>query len=213
MLEPFATASPPAAVISSTTLCAARPPLAGDPSRPTPMSLTTTRAPSAAKAIACARPIPPPAPVTMTTRPSTTPIPMLLTRLLVGARGAQVGRRLTAAVPLQCGSADIRGQIGSQKRCGPADVAGLSQPSQWHCGGDTRNRLGVTVEQLGLFGLDHAYHHRVDPNLRSPFHRQCESEVFQARLGHTVGGRTRSGTTTADAADIHNRSTVGLLLH
>jgi hypothetical protein len=38
------------------------------------MSLTTTRAPSAAKASACARPIPPPAPVTMTTRPSSNPI-------------------------------------------------------------------------------------------------------------------------------------------
>src|ERR1700758_5125035 len=175
MLDPSATASPPAAVISSTTPCAALPPLAGDPSRPTPMSLTTTRAPSAAKASACARPIPPPAPVTMTTRPSTKPIPLLLTRLLVGARRAQVRRRLTAAVHLQCGSANIRGHIGSQNRCGPADVAGLSQPSQWHRGGDARNRLGVTVEQFGLFGLDHADHHRVDPNLGSPFHRQCQS--------------------------------------
>jgi len=72
--EPLATASPPAATISSTTFCAALPPPAGEPSRPTPMSLTTTRAPSAANASACSRPIPPPAPVTMTTRPSSNPI-------------------------------------------------------------------------------------------------------------------------------------------
>src|SRR5437879_363417 len=37
------------------------------------MSFTTTRAPSAAKASACARPSPPPAPVTMTTRSSQIP--------------------------------------------------------------------------------------------------------------------------------------------
>ena len=36
---------------------AALPPPAGEPSRPTPMSFTTTRAPSAANASACARPI------------------------------------------------------------------------------------------------------------------------------------------------------------
>ena len=76
-LDPLATASPPAAAISSTTPWAALPPPAGDPSRPTPMSLTTTRAPSPAKASACARPIPPPAPVTMTTRPSSNPISLL----------------------------------------------------------------------------------------------------------------------------------------
>ncbi|CKT94471.1 Uncharacterised protein [Mycobacterium tuberculosis] len=85
MSDPSATAWPPAARISSTTSWAALPPLAGEPSRPTPISLTTTRAPSAAKANACARPMPPPAPVTMTTRPSTKPMtPLLLCSSLVG---------------------------------------------------------------------------------------------------------------------------------
>ncbi|SIJ73565.1 Uncharacterised protein [Mycobacteroides abscessus subsp. abscessus] len=69
--SPLVTASPPAAVISSTTSCAGLVP--ADPSRPTPMSLTTTRAPSAANASACARPMPRPAPVMMTTRPSSKP--------------------------------------------------------------------------------------------------------------------------------------------
>src|SRR4051812_27955763 len=55
----LATASPPAARISSTTASAA-----------SPTSFTTTCAPSAANARACARPMPCPAPVTMTTRPS-----------------------------------------------------------------------------------------------------------------------------------------------
>ena len=46
----------------------------GDPSRAPPRSLTTTFAPSRAKRRACARPMPPPAPVTMTTLPSRSPI-------------------------------------------------------------------------------------------------------------------------------------------
>src|ERR1700756_2823381 len=132
MLEPFATASPPAAAISSTTLCAALPPPAGDPSRPTPMSLTTTRAPSAAKAKACARPIPPPAPVTMTMRPSTSP--MLVTPLLDRARvrGGQIMRRFTATVHLQRGAADVGRRVRGQKCCGPADVGGCAEPPERH---------------------------------------------------------------------------------
>src|SRR4051794_36443598 len=69
MSSVLATASPPAARISSTT-CWAGPADEPSPSREVPMSLTTTFAPSAAKANACARPRPLPAPVTMTTRPS-----------------------------------------------------------------------------------------------------------------------------------------------
>src|SRR3954468_9598122 len=65
-LSVFATARPPAALISSTTFCA------GPASRPSPgseapMSFTTTAAPAAAMASAKSRPIPPPAPVTSAT--------------------------------------------------------------------------------------------------------------------------------------------------
>src|SRR6266704_2562558 len=59
----LATASPPLALISLTTLSASAP-------LRTPMSLTTTRAPCAASRRACSRPMPPPAPVTIATLPS-----------------------------------------------------------------------------------------------------------------------------------------------
>jgi len=68
MSSVFATASPPAAVISSATAWAGP---ADDPvpSREPPRSLTTTLAPCAANVRACARPMPLPAPVITTTRP------------------------------------------------------------------------------------------------------------------------------------------------
>ena len=59
----LATASPPAAVISATTS-----------STPSPRSLRTRRAPSAAKSLAWAAPSPCPAPVMMATFPSSVPM-------------------------------------------------------------------------------------------------------------------------------------------
>src|SRR5436305_6815498 len=111
----FATASPPAARISSTTCCAGAADVPS-PSRDVPMSLTTTRAPSAANASACARPRPPPAPVTMTTRPSQIPI-ALLSRLSAGL--PEVG---LAPVCHQRGTGDIAGVIAQQERDGTSDV-------------------------------------------------------------------------------------------
>lgn len=63
MSDWLVTARPPAATIYATTVFAA--------SRL--MSLTRTAAPSAAKVLAWAAPKPPPAPVTMTTRPEHIP--------------------------------------------------------------------------------------------------------------------------------------------
>src|SRR6185369_16353631 len=125
---PLVTASPPAAVISSTTPCAALPPPAGDPSRPTPMSLTTTRAPSAANASACARPMPPPAPVTMTTRPSSKPISGV--SLIDCVRCGQVVRRFAAAVYLEACTTDVGRGVRREKRCGPTDTGRLGQPAE-----------------------------------------------------------------------------------
>src|SRR5919109_2886945 len=73
----FATALPPADVISFTTSCAG-PALGSEPSSATPRSLTTTEAPSRANSLATPAPIPRPAPVTTATRPSRTPIESLL---------------------------------------------------------------------------------------------------------------------------------------
>ena len=66
--SPFVTASPPAALISSTTCCAGVA-SAPSPASPPPRSLTTTFAPAAASASACERPMPRPAPVTIATFP------------------------------------------------------------------------------------------------------------------------------------------------
>src|SRR4051812_30205346 len=108
MSSVLATAWPPASRISSTTICAG----ASDepsPSRDVPMSLTTTRAPSAAKASAWARPSPPPAPVTMTTRSSQMPIRLL----------SQVG---LAAIGHQRGASDVARIVAQQEGHDLADV-------------------------------------------------------------------------------------------
>ena len=70
------TASPPLATISSTTCCAGVSD-GSEPSEATPRSFTTTLAPWRANSSACSRPIPRPAPVTMTTRPSQMPMSVL----------------------------------------------------------------------------------------------------------------------------------------
>src|SRR5262249_30399894 len=72
-LSPFTTARPPAALISSTTCCAGVTSAPSPPALP-PRSLTTTAAPSDASNSACVRPIPRPAPVTIATLPSNSPI-------------------------------------------------------------------------------------------------------------------------------------------
>src|SRR6204780_3539644 len=213
MLEPLAMASPPAAVISSTTPCAALPPPAGDPSRPTPISLTTTCPPSAAKAKACARPIPPPAPVTMTTRPSTTP--MLLAPLLDRARvgGGQIVRRLATSMYLQGGTADVGGRVRGQKCCGPTDIGGCGQPAQWHVLRNRGDRFGVAVEQFRLFGFDHADHTGVHPYLWSPSHRERLREALQAGLRRPVCARARGRPPAAETADVDDRADALLVLH
>ena len=78
-LSVLATAVPPAARISSTTRCAG-PASLPSPLTEAPMSLTTTLAPCFAIASAMSRPIPPPAPVTTTTLPSTIPALISLLR-------------------------------------------------------------------------------------------------------------------------------------
>ena len=69
----LATASPPRALISSTTCWAGRGVGAG-PVVGAPRSFTTTFAPSAANSRACSRPRPRPAPVMIATRPSSAPM-------------------------------------------------------------------------------------------------------------------------------------------
>src|SRR5436309_263452 len=72
-LSALATASPPIALISSTT-CSAGVRSSPVPSMAPPRSFTTTLAPSWANSSACSRPMPRPAPVMMATRPSRAPM-------------------------------------------------------------------------------------------------------------------------------------------
>src|SRR5215212_725335 len=185
-LTPLVTASPPAAVISSTTAWAALPPPAGEPSSPTPMSLTTTRAPSAANASACARPMPPPEPVTMTTRPSSKPILFVSLFVLVRAGCFQVRRRFPATVHRERGTADVRRRIGRQECCRPADFRRFSQPAERDGGPDRCDRLGVAVEQFRLFGLHHAHDDGVDPHFGCPFDRQRRRQAVHTCFRRAV---------------------------
>src|SRR3954447_370562 len=208
---PLVTACPPAAVISSTTPWAALPPPAGEPASPTPMSLTNPRAPSAANASACARPIPPPAPVTMTTRPSSKPISGV--SLLDCVRCGQVMRRLAAPMHFEVRTADVGRGVGRQKSCGPTDVDGFGKPAERHVGRNRGDRFLVAVEQFRLFGLHHAHDDGVDPHFRCPLDRQCAGEAFDTRLGRAVGGRAGSWPAAADAADVDDRPAAFLRLH
>src|ERR1700683_1012772 len=91
MSSVFWIASPPAFCTSATTAAdgASAVPL---PSRATPMSFTTTAAPSAAHSLATAAPIPRPAPVIATTRCSRTGISLLIRACVRPAwQGAEVG--------------------------------------------------------------------------------------------------------------------------
>ena len=67
--SPLTMASPPRALISSTTACAGVV-SAPEPSTPAPRSFTTTLAPCLARPRACSRPTPRAAPVTSATLPS-----------------------------------------------------------------------------------------------------------------------------------------------
>ena len=73
----LATASPPISRISC-AVSSAGPVSSPEPSTPPPRSLTTILAPSDAMSNACSRPIPRPAPVMITTRPSSKPIEISL---------------------------------------------------------------------------------------------------------------------------------------
>src|SRR5579871_5094735 len=93
--SPLAMASPPLARIASTTSPAGPSELPA-PSSDTPTSFTTTRAPWRANSRAWARPMPRPAPVTITTRPSQIPTgsATLFGDHLERQRGDVLGRHL-----------------------------------------------------------------------------------------------------------------------
>src|SRR5262252_1096757 len=106
----LATATPPAALISFTTSSAG---VVGSslPSTVTPRSLTTTAAPLAANALATARPIPRPLPVTTAALPSRIPIPDLLVRRLFQRLSLSRRARLLGSEQPLIQSIQFRGRI------------------------------------------------------------------------------------------------------
>src|SRR6478735_2087836 len=123
----LATAMPPASVISAATDEASAPVRQ-------PMSLTTTLAPSAANRRACSRPIPPPAPVTMATLPSSLP--------MVPPRS---GPPRTGDQHTTTGLAPPHG--GARRWCGAAEAAAAN--------GSVPGRGGGVVTAMGVDQLGH----------------------------------------------------------
>src|SRR5262245_7681988 len=143
--SPSATASPPMPLISSTTSIAglSEPP---SPCMSPPRSLTTTFAPSAAYASACSRPIPRPAPVTMTTRPSQIPIAHPHWSHAAGAAGLFRTELLAQLVFVEL-AVVVPGQ-----RLGELDPAGTLV---------VRDALATPLDELGSQGV-----RRLDAGLR-----------------------------------------------
>src|SRR5436190_508729 len=144
---PLAIALPPAARISSATAFAAVgvPPL---PSSVPPRSLTTTAAPRAASANACWRPRPPPAPVTIATRPSNRIVILCCPVLVLNGLGARASATWR--------SARARAAAG---RLANRRLAGANRPRR--CAGTrARLRLGNRLDDaVGVLeGNDLARH-------------------------------------------------------
>src|ERR1700724_2224901 len=115
-LSRLATATPPAARISSTTCSAGfDSPAPGSP----PTSLTTTRAPRRASSRAWQRPSPRPAPVTIATSPSN----------FNGALVTATSDHRESAADAEDLAGDPRGQRGREEEHGIGDVLGLPDPS------------------------------------------------------------------------------------
>src|SRR5262249_45749266 len=135
---------PPAPTISSTTASAGPddPPL---PSTSPPRSLTTTRAPWAASAMACARPSPRPAPGTTATRPaqSSVMLPQQGGEQLSGARDRDLREHAVG----------VRGDFWAGQHRGRSEDA--PAPSREVLGDDTQGRVqrrGPAVAHLQLDG-------------------------------------------------------------
>src|SRR3954453_10260323 len=140
-----ATATPPAAVISSTTVWAA-PALAPVPSTAPPRSFTTTNAPRAASRRACWRPSPPPAPVTIATLPSNP--------------SSAIGRKVAAGPgrsPLEGAGAGVQGAVVELAVGRPPDRVDGGDAAGRLVAGEVRLDVGderARVDDVTALGLD-----------------------------------------------------------
>src|SRR2546423_6169172 len=149
-LSALATASPPIALISSTT-CWAGVRSSPDPSMAPPRSLMTTLAPSCANSRACSRPIPRPEPVMMATRPSSAPIAYLLLRSAVEGKLLGVDVDARPALDLRAG-----GRVGDEHLLvGGAEHVADRQAGLLHGGGGLGHGLAGDVgdrDEVGTLG-------------------------------------------------------------
>src|SRR5438105_4670982 len=168
-LSALAMASPPAALISSTT-CWAGVRSSPVPSIAPPRSLTTTFAPSWANSSACSRPMPRPAPVMMATRPSSAPMnpPEKSGKSLWTLSGVQVHRR----APLD---------LGPRRRVGREHL--LVRETE-----DVRHRQTSLLDGGG--GLRHAHTDHIRDRDEVGTFRHRDLDV--AALGHLLTGAGRS---------------------
>ena len=168
-----ATASPPPSVISPTTASAGalEPPL---PSVSLPTSATTTRAPRAARSSACPRPMPRPAPVTITTRPSNRKVSILFSCLRRHPRctPARLGRqarrgtvaRVTSVVVLGAGFAGLELSTRLSEELGDdAEVVLIDQSDGFVFG---FSKLDVMFGRTTAEAVFHPYRDVVKPGVR-----------------------------------------------
>src|SRR5258708_18058490 len=148
--EPLAMASPPSALISSTTLWAASEP-PPEPSTETRRSLTTPRAPRRASSSACWRPRPPPEPVTMATLPSKRMSAMggALSGSAAGIRRALCGERPGASTSL---FPPLHGEGKELPRRRAVRLGLLLRPHELH-------QDALADQEGGAVGGDHDLHH------------------------------------------------------
>src|SRR5438309_1218025 len=199
-LSALAMASPPMALISSTT-CWAGVRSSPEPSMAPPRSLTTTLAPSEANSSACSRPMPRPAPVMTATRPSSAPISVsfrsngrepapspALVRQACGTRSQPPRRRVKPPDGAHMTSDGVEvdprapmdalagGGVGEEHdtSLGRAVDVGHRQPGLAQHAGGVVDRVPAHVghgDEVGALG--HAHRHRAVPGHRGPRGGRC----------------------------------------
>src|SRR5229473_166689 len=166
------------------------------PARPT----TSTAAPSRAKRIALARPIPPPPPVTTARLPSSRFMPLLLS-----------GRDRPATVGRDDGALDVARVIACEERGQRSDFFRRAEAPARHLGLSCCERRFIELRDRSGSG-DHARRDNVDADLlRTQLNRggagKADDAGLQRRIGNRILGRMKRG----HGAQVHDRAAAASL--